>query len=104
LAGAGQRTIWVSTLTSKRYKTAMLDSTSDPNETVYFKKNSIDRSIGYLIGGVAVLLFFLLSVLGMGRVQSMSDQAVGTDRVVVPDEKSAEISEDTEAHRPATEQ
>lgn len=72
----------------------LLNNTTDPNQTVYAKKNSIDRSIGYLVGGVIVMLFFLLSLMGMGRVQIMSDQAVST-KEVEPEPKSAEISDST---------
>ena len=54
----------------------LLDTLSELDEPVYLKKNSIDSSISYLLIGVAVMAFFLLSVLGMGRVQSLSDQAV----------------------------
>ena len=59
----------------------LLDAPSELDEPVYLKKNSIDRSISYLLIGVAVMAFFLLSVLGMGRVQSLSDQAVGVKPV-----------------------
>jgi len=74
----------------------LLNNTADPNETVYAKKNGIDRSIGYLVGGVTVMLFFLLSLLGMGRVQRMSDQAVEANRGE-PELKSAEIGDSTVA-------
>lgn len=72
----------------------LLNNTTDSDQTVYFKKRGIDRSIGYLVGGVAVLLFFLLLLLGMGRVQTMSDQAGGMDRVGPPP-ASAEINDST---------
>ena len=74
----------------------LLNSTSDTEETVYLKKNSIDRSIGYLVGGVVVLLFFLTYLVGLGRVQSMSDQAVGVNRAE-PAEKSAEINDSADS-------
>ncbi|MEK6257221.1 MAG: hypothetical protein AABP62_01260 [Planctomycetota bacterium] len=80
----------------------LLDNTTDPNETVYARKNGIDRSLGYLVGGVAVVLFFLLSLFGMGRVQTMSDQAVGTNRAA-PEPTSAEISDSTVAEPPGSE-
>ena len=72
----------------------LLNNTTDPNETVYAKKNGIDRSLGYLVGGVAVMLFFLLLLMGMGRVQTMSNQAVSGNRVE-PEPKSAEINDST---------
>jgi uncharacterized membrane protein required for colicin V production len=74
----------------------LLNNTTDPNEIVYAKKSGIDRSLGYLVGGVAVVTFFLLIVLGMGRVQVMSDHAVSTDQAA-PEPKSAEISDSTVA-------
>lgn len=55
----------------------LLDTPRELDEPIYLKKNSIDRSIGYLVVGVAVMSFFLLSVLGMGRVQSLSDKTIG---------------------------
>lgn len=72
----------------------LLNNTTDPNETVYAKKNGIDRSLGYLVGGVAVMLFFLLLLLGMGRVQTMSDHSVST-KAAEPEPKSAEINDST---------
>ena len=80
----------------------LLNSPTDPEETVYLKKNSIERSIGYLVGGVAVMLFFLLSLLGLGRVQIMSDQTVRV-RPVESEPKSAEISDSTVAEPPGSE-
>lgn len=72
----------------------LLNNTTDPNQTVYSNKRGVDRSIGYLVGGVVVMLFFLLSLLGIGRVQIMSDQA-GSTKEVVPEPKAAEISDST---------
>lgn len=69
----------------------LLNSTSDPDETIYFKKNGIDRSIGYLIGGVVVLLLFMAYLVGLGRVQNRSDQAAGVDQTTVSEERAAEI-------------
>lgn len=73
-----------------------LNTTTDFEATVYHNKRGIDRSIGYLVGGVIVMLFFLLTVLGLGRVQIMSDQAVSANPVE-PEPKSAEISDSTVA-------
>ena len=78
------------------------DNTTDPNQTVYAKKSVIDHSLSYLVGGVAVVLFFLLSLFGMGRVQNMSDQTVGTNRVA-PEPAPAEISDSTVAEPPRSE-
>lgn len=80
----------------------LIDNTTDPNEIVYYKKNGIDRSLGYLVGGVVVVMFFLLFVSGLGRVQIMSDKAVSSDRTA-PEPKSAEISESMVAEPPRTE-
>ena len=55
----------------------LLDTPRELDEPIYLKKNSIDHTLGYLLVGVAVMAFFLLSVLGMGHVQSLSDQAIG---------------------------
>lgn len=68
----------------------LLNSTTDPEETVYLKKSGIDRSIGYLVGGVLVLLFFLVYLVGLGRVQTRADLAVES-RLPAPEVKSAEI-------------
>lgn len=72
----------------------LLNNTTDPNQTVYTNQRGIDRSLGFLVGGVVVMLFFLLSLLGMGRVQIMSDQTVSPHRDV-PEPKSAEIGDST---------
>ncbi len=70
------------------------DTTTDSEEPVRFRRRGIDRSIGYLVAGVAVLSFFLLLILGMSRVQDLSDQAT-SPRQAVPEPKSAEISDST---------
>ena len=70
----------------------MLDPMTDNDEGMYLKKSGIDRSVGYLIIGVVALLFFLLTVLGMGRIQTLSDES-GTTKPVTPAEKSAEIGD-----------
>jgi hypothetical protein len=70
----------------------MLDPLADSDEGIFLKKNSIDRSVSFLIAGVVVLLFFLLTVLGMGRIQQMSDDTAGTNRYA-PEEKAAEIGD-----------
>gem|GEM_PF-2697197 len=69
----------------------MLDSTTD-EDGIYLRKSSIDRSVGYLIAGVVVMLFFLMVVLGMGRIQHMSDGAAATNRFT-PEEKAPEIGD-----------
>ena len=73
----------------------MQDPFAETDEGFYLKKNNIDRSVGYLIAGVVVLLFFLLTVMGMGRIQHMSDETGNSNRFV-PEQKSSEIG-DTQA-------
>ncbi len=70
----------------------MLDPMSNSDDEIYLKKSGIDRSVGYLIAGVVVLLFFLLTVLGMGRIQHRNDET-GTAHRYTPEQKSAEIGD-----------
>jgi len=70
----------------------MLDPTSNSDEGFYLKKNGIDRSVGYLIAAVVVMMFFLLTVLGMGQIQHLNND-VGTTKRLPPEEKSAEIGD-----------
>ncbi|MBS0201629.1 MAG: hypothetical protein JSS49_01930 [Planctomycetes bacterium] len=70
----------------------MLDPTTESDDDIYLKKSGIDNSIGYLIAGVVVLVFFLVTVLGMGKIQSLSDEAGNKDRFA-PTEKTAEIGD-----------
>lgn len=72
----------------------MLDPATEADDDIYLKKSGIDRSVGYLIAGVVVLVFFLATVLGMGKIQSLSDDAGNKNRFA-PTEKAAEIG-DTE--------
>jgi hypothetical protein len=65
---------------------------AESDEGIYLPKSGMDRSIGYLIAGIVVLLFFLLTVLGMGRIQYLNDETANTDRYPV-EEKSAEIGD-----------
>ena len=74
----------------------LLDTPRELDEPIYLKKNSIDRSIGYLVVGVAVMSFFLLSVLGMGRVQSLSDKAIGI-KPVAAEPASSDISDSSDS-------
>jgi hypothetical protein len=67
----------------------MMNPMTDNDDEIYLKKDGIDRSVGYLIAGIVVLLFFLLTILGMGRIHTMSD-ATTTHRFV-PEEKVSEI-------------
>jgi hypothetical protein len=80
----------------------LLNDSTDADVTGNSGQSGIDRSIGYLVGGVAVLLFFLLTVLGMGRVQSISDNTVGTNRNT-SEPKSADINDSTVIESPRTE-
>lgn len=47
-------------------------------ETTYFptKPQRIDKSVGYVVIGLAVVLMFSLFVYGMNRIQTVSDRAV----------------------------
>lgn len=74
----------------------LTNNTTDPNQVVYSNKGGIDRSIGYLVAGVVVLLFFLLTLLGIGQVQTMSDHAVGPNRAE-PEPITTEINDSTVA-------
>lgn len=78
----------------RKFVSIMLDPLADTDDGVYLKKNTIDRSVGYLIAGVVVLMFFLLTVLGMGRIQHLNDETGHSNRYV-PEEKAPEIG-DTE--------
>lgn len=69
----------------------MLDPMAEADDGIYLKKTGIDKSVGYLIAGVVVLLFFLLTVLGMGRIQHLSDEAGTTNRFNTPEETATEI-------------
>ena len=76
----------------KKAMTIMLDPMAETDDGIYLKKSGIDRSVGYLIAGVIVLTFFLLTVLGMGRIQQRNDETGATNRFV-PEEKTAEIGD-----------
>ena len=52
----------------------------------------VDKSIGYVLIGLVVVLFFSLFLFGMNRVQTVSTQAVGDHPRPVSEPKS-EISE-----------
>jgi len=70
----------------------MLDPANDADDDLYLKKSGIDRSVGFLIGGVFVLLFFLLTMVEMGRIQHMSDEVAAPDRFA-PEEQPTEIGD-----------
>ena len=70
----------------------LLDDTTDSNETLYNGKQGIDRSITYLVSGVIVLLFFMLTLLGMGQVQDLSEKSTGTPRAEAP-ARSADLND-----------
>jgi hypothetical protein len=72
----------------------MLDPMAETDEGIYLKKSGIDTSVGWLIAGVVVLLFFLLTVLGMGSIQHLSDDVgASSTNKYAPEEKSAEIGD-----------
>lgn len=68
----------------------MLDTPEDLEDGPYLKKSGIDRSVGFLIGGVVVLAVFLLTMVEMGRIQNMSDEVTHSNRFT-PDEVQSEI-------------
>ena len=68
----------------------MLNPMTESNDTIYLKKSTIDRSVGYLVGGIVALMFFFLTVLGMGRIQTISDETTTSNRFE-PEQKSADI-------------
>ena len=71
----------------------MLDHLNDTDETIYLKKNSIDRSVAYLVVGILALLFFLLTIMGMGRLQqTISNDATSPNRTE-SQERSPEIGD-----------
>jgi hypothetical protein len=71
----------------------MLDNLSDTDEAVYLKKSGIDRGVGYLVGGMVVLGFFLVIVLAMGRIQNLSNEAGNSHHYEMREEKSSEIGD-----------
>jgi len=76
------------------------DATTKSEDVVHYKRRRrVDRGVGYLVGTVVVLLSFLLSMIGMRWVQSMSDQATAV-RLDPPEPRSAEIGDSTD-HGPA---
>ena len=40
-------------------------------------KSSIDQSVGWLVVGIGVILFFLLTVMGMSEVEHQTSEAAG---------------------------
>ncbi len=71
----------------------MLDNLSDTDEAVYLKKSGIDRGVGYLVGGIVVLAFFLVIILAMGRIQTLSNEAGNLHHYEMREEKSSEIGD-----------
>lgn len=70
----------------------MLDHLSETDEAVYLKKSGIDRSIGYLVGGIVVLGFFMMIILAMGRIQTLSNSTEYSHKSL-PEEKASEIGD-----------
>ena len=70
----------------------LIDDTTEPNESLYNGKQGIDRSISYLVGGVIVLLFFMLTLRGRGQVQDLSEKSTGTPRAE-PTTRSADLND-----------
>jgi hypothetical protein len=71
----------------------MLDQLPETDEAVYLKKSGIDRGVGYLIAGMVVLGFFLVIILAMGRIQTLSNDAGNAHQYGQPEEKSSEIGD-----------
>lgn len=71
----------------------MLDNLSDNDEAVYLKKSGIDRGVGYLMAGIVILGFFLMVILMMGRIQTLSNEAGSLNRYGTHEEKSSEIGD-----------
>ena len=70
----------------------MFNQITENDDEIYLKKEGIDRSVGYLILGIVVMLFFLLTVIGMGKIQNMSD-ATATSNRFAPEVKTPEIGD-----------
>ena len=69
----------------------MLDPLMNDEEEIYLRKEGIDRGIGYLVLGIVVLLFFLLTIVGMGRIHKVTDPNVPSSRYSTDREKPTEI-------------
>ena len=69
----------------------MLNQITNDDDDIYLKKEGIDRSFGYLVLGIVVLLFFLLTIVGMGRIHKMSDVSTSTNRYQSDEERASEI-------------
>jgi hypothetical protein len=80
----------------ERTDSMIVDNMQNPmnnfDETIYLKKNAIDRSVVYLVGGIVILLFFLLTVMGRGRLQQ---NVSGPTNRVGPVPPSSEIGGDS---------
>lgn len=68
----------------------MMNPMTENDDEIYLKKDGIDRSVGYLVAGIVVLLFFLLTILGMGRIQNLSGTP-STQNRFAPEERASEI-------------
>ena len=68
----------------------MLDTTDDVEDGPYLKKSRVDSSVGFLIGGVVVLIVFLLTMVEMGRIEHMTEEVTNSNRFA-PSEAETEI-------------
>lgn len=51
-----------------------MNTPSDGANQGYASTGSIEQSVGWLLVGIGVILFFLLTVLGMGKVEQISNE------------------------------
>ena len=67
---------------------------SDLDRT-YFPNNAqrVDKSVGYVVIGLAVVLLCSLFVFGMNRIQTVSDQTVGGRSTPTNDRSAPDISD-----------
>jgi|GEM_PF-5963535 len=52
-----------------------MSSPADGANGGLFPGGGIERSVGYLVVGIGAILLFLLSIMGMGRVEKISADA-----------------------------
>ena len=70
-------------------------------EQSYFPSTpkATDKTAGYILAGLTVLFFFSLYLFGLDRVQTVSDQVVGS-RTPPLEETKAEISDSVDRTGP----
>lgn len=60
-----------------------MSSPADGANGGLFPGGGIERSVGYLVVGIGVILLFLLSIFGMGRVEKISADATHLEQQTV---------------------